>query len=1588
MKKGNGKVSTFMLLGLILILITKNVWSTQETKTFIFKTSRLKIEKINGYDWITYDNLDHNLKVGAPHLPVRIVHLPLPPGQEITGITVRNVISETLTGEYELYPVQSPQISSNPTIRSVPPDQAVYTSAEPYPGSVVEIAHRGYLTGYSMGALLVHPVQYIPLEKKLLFHSSIEVVITYGDIAESRQPVRDGNLFESVQNQTLEMLAGSIPADIRPSLRSMSAVSILPPEEHHYVIITSDGLVDAFQPLADWKKKKGLSAEIVTTSWIEANYSGVDTQEKIRNFIMDAQQSWGTIWLLLGGDTGIIPDRKTYAMDCEYGDFSDNYIPCDLYYADFEGDWNANGNEIYGEVDDDVDLYPDIYLGRASVENVTEAEAFVNKILIYEKYAGSSHALDMLFMAGVAWDEPFTDAGEMKDFMDVEFVPPRFDPITKLYSVRHNDDLSTVLAAINAGQNFINHCNHAWINGVSLGEDFLGIPEIDGLTNGPDYGIFFTVGCWPGAFDYDCFGEHFITNPNGGGVAFIGNSRYGWGSPGNPIYGYSDRFDQQFYKALLKDGLQHIGQALAAAKTVFIPFSHQENVYRWHQYQLNLLGDPEMPVWTDAPAQLTVAIPYELASENAQCTVTVTDEGAPVQGAVVCLMQNTSVYQVSITGHAGEAHFSINQASPAELLHITVTAPNYIPYENTIPVQAEGPFVQVKTFTTDGSTEGYVKPGSDVGMDVWFKNFGTETAWTVTSVLRSSSSHIVITDSIVTLPDIAPNDSVLVAGAFSFHTDILIQNGDVAYLPCYVVDGQRNEWIRQLSITGITPVITYSSYTVSDSILGNGNGIAEPGERVHFDLFFRNTGLDLAEDISATISCPDASILFTDTSVNLDSLHPAETASIIVEGVIDDDCFTPSFPRVDIDFSTSGGYQFADSFRITIGNVVFMDDMEDVSQNWTHSGNPDLWHVNTDRKHSGNHSWKCGRIGEYNFDNFMTGNTLISRWKFIGLNSILSFWAWYECPNYGTTGFYVEVNDGSGWTTLDFIGSGGALGTLPTGMDWYKYSYDLSDYPAGSNIQVRFRFQSDHEAVTEGVYIDDVVIQDEQHDIVIPELPLPLFPEGEVYEIGSSVRLSWEDCHDIADIENFNQDNYEFQGYNVYQLASSAPFVSNGVRVATFDIVDGVTDITESIIDPVSGQKQDVVWQHGTDSGIEYEFLFEKDYIEDIYFIQGKIYYFAVTAYTYNADPEAVPHCSESLVDMITFIFQEDLPSPAYGDTLRVDHIVGEGDGTVAPIILDPNVFSGDKYRLDFSTNQSGELTWNLSNLSKQNTVLSKQPLFSTDIDCPCLDGIQLHVKDAQLLDFMECTIDGQGEYSISSHYAHGWASTARAIESFGYGTEDRDELSEDYELRFTGEYYNPNTSIVYVREGTGSRATIAGARYFDLAFHPMNPYPGSSNPFTVRIPFEVWNIDDNQQVNFIIYDRDQYLGNPHFYAFNPKHRMYCWILNTPYHETPVDWAANEQDSTTWNVDFWTTLFMTGDMIRISYENPLSIADVYTFSTADEGSTDDDIIDFQYDLLQNYPNPFNTNTTIKFRLIKLQPVTITIYNMLGKVIRE
>ena len=801
---------------------------------------------------------------------------------------------------------------------------------------------------------------------------------------------------------------------------------------------------------------------------MSANYPGTDIQEKIRNYVKIVHRDSGLTYLLLGGDVNVVPVRNAYAMDCEMSteESRDNIFPCDLYYSDLDGTWNANGNTIYGEVADGVDLYPDIFVGRASVDNLYKARAFVDKILTYEKYPPTDYQLKALFDADILWTYPYTDEGIAKNMIDDESIPGRYF-ITKNYQSLGLGGSS--FDSVNSGQNLINHNGHGW---YTIG--LFDIPQMDAFTNNPRNGILYSIGCWTNAFDYDAVSEHFVNNPNGGGVAYIGNTSYGWGSPGNPGYGYSDLFDAAFFRELFNNNFYRIGITLAQAKASYIAQSREENVYRWHQYDVNLIGDPEMPIWTDTPKTLTVLCPQIIPLGPGQVRVSISNGTLPIENALVCLQKGTEVYLREFSSAGGEALFDVAPASAGKLT-ITVTAQNHLPYQADILVGDSLAYLDIIRYTIDDSTggngDGLINPGETVYLPVMLKNFGNLGASMVSAKMQCGDSLVSILDSQQVYGNIPAGDSSSGPGEYSFTVSKNATNKHALVFDFQISDSFNNTWPTSISMLVATPVLSYYNHEITDTA-GNNNGVAEPGETIGLNLNIKNKGLGIAKEVACGLSTADTSLILIDTIKILGNVSPDSVAASNFKIYISPGSSNPHVGVINLRLRSGAGYSFDDSLAFVVGQTGLIDSMETETGGWSHGGTNDLWHITSHRKYLGVNSWYCGQETTWQYINNMQ-SLLVSPPFILGPNSKLSFWRAYGLALYGTDGLFTEIFYNGRWDTLGFIGSGGALNSLlGISGNWTEEIYDLSQYGYGDTARIRFTFISDGSETYEGFYID------------------------------------------------------------------------------------------------------------------------------------------------------------------------------------------------------------------------------------------------------------------------------------------------------------------------------------------------------------------------------------------------------------------------------------------------------------------------------------------------------------------------------------
>jgi hypothetical protein len=115
-----------------------------------------------------------------------------------------------------------------------------------------------------------------------------------------------------------------------------------------------------------------------------------------------------------------------------------------------------------------------------------------------------------------------------------------------------------------------------------------------------------------------------------------------------------------------------------------------DDPYNLHKYcftQLHLLGEPEIPVWSEDPKTFSTTHEDTLyAGVYLPFKVTVKEGTTPLQDALVCLWKEGDIYETQTTDTAGEAFFKVIPDSTGTL-YVTTTRYNYIPHESEVEVE-------------------------------------------------------------------------------------------------------------------------------------------------------------------------------------------------------------------------------------------------------------------------------------------------------------------------------------------------------------------------------------------------------------------------------------------------------------------------------------------------------------------------------------------------------------------------------------------------------------------------------------------------------------------------------------------------------------------------------------------------------------------------------------------------------------------------------------------------------------------------------------------------------------------------------------
>lgn len=565
------------------------------------------VEPHRDYQLIKADGLMQSAIAGNPTLPWQQVSVLLPAGTEATDVVVTLSDPVEMEGGVHLFPYQPSAPLSKGSSGRFFKNNTLYNSKSVYP----EVNHGKLSThffyGYSIALTTFTPVSYIPATGKLLWFTKATVEVRFAPSEKARKALRNFTPGEKTF-QTLRQLVKN-PENIAgyaSSARKGNPLGLL--------IITPEQFHEGFTALRDYYTSVGITSEMVTPDQIYASQPGVDDQEKIRNYLISRVQQDGIDYVLLGGDIDQVPSRGFFCQVNSQGNiYEDQAIPADLYYSALDGTWDDNGNNLWGEPDED-DLLPELAVARLPYSTVAEQQRMLHKVLQYQQNPVGDELTNTLMAGEDLYSNPQTWGGDYLDLLIGEHddngyttqgIPETF-PIQKMY----DRDMGfwskeQLLDKINSGMTFIHHSGHSNVDyALRMSNWDITDANFSGV-NGTDhnYCLVYTHGCICGAFDAnDCIAEEML-KINNFAVAGGFNSRYGWFNEGQ-TEGPSEHLHREFVNALYTLGIKRIGQTqvqskVATAPWVEAPGQWEEGALRWCFYDNNILGDAAMLIHTD-----------------------------------------------------------------------------------------------------------------------------------------------------------------------------------------------------------------------------------------------------------------------------------------------------------------------------------------------------------------------------------------------------------------------------------------------------------------------------------------------------------------------------------------------------------------------------------------------------------------------------------------------------------------------------------------------------------------------------------------------------------------------------------------------------------------------------------------------------------------------------------------------------------------------------------------------------------------------------------------------------------------------------
>ncbi|NLD93411.1 MAG: choice-of-anchor D domain-containing protein [Fibrobacter sp.] len=576
------------------------------------------VDNVNGK--AVFDGTTLYGQAGQPNLPFYSVTFLLPSDADIDRVSVvlENEKEVELVDQYDVDAVLPP-VSGTKTLwpkdrRIVNgKDTDVYEKDAFFPASNAGKLSFSKMGNHNLVTVPFYPVRYNPVTKKLkmITGGDLSVLIASGSSSKARTNSmsfadhRQDALLKKLAVNYEQIAAGYNQNRSSKAYRSNAALAEASTGDV-YVILTVKDIINKSKELQNFirsKENRGFNVKVIDEDKWGGN-TGDAAAENMRTWLKGNYLKESINYVLLIGnpnpDTGTVPMK----MACTQLDTTDTiFCPTDCYYSELSGNWDLDGDGLFGEYNGDygpggVDKVNELSLARIPYyDNIEDLDKILAKIITYENSDGTSSSWRskiLLPMEPSDYSTPGCDLGEaiVNDVTD-----PAGWKKTRIYEKNYgvNPEIvptstATVLHSWKTDPaGLVIWWTHGWYESAS---DIMTSRYAQYLDD--QYPAF--------TFQVSCLNAHPETPDNlcysilkNGGISTIGATRESWYMPGQANFEASNsRISYEFARSFVKDGF-NVGSALTSAKSnVNIESGWQ--LSNWMMFCI--YGDPALSVYT------------------------------------------------------------------------------------------------------------------------------------------------------------------------------------------------------------------------------------------------------------------------------------------------------------------------------------------------------------------------------------------------------------------------------------------------------------------------------------------------------------------------------------------------------------------------------------------------------------------------------------------------------------------------------------------------------------------------------------------------------------------------------------------------------------------------------------------------------------------------------------------------------------------------------------------------------------------------------------------------------------------------------